>query len=385
MISLGRAHPERTRLVVGAVLYAVLMLGGALLFALLFLVPPAFAPHAEERYLAMLEGAALAIPALFVYLWVPALVDRYDPEPWWCLLLALLWGAVAACGFSALINTGVSELAAMAVGGKQGAEVGEIVGSVVSAPLVEEAWKGLAVLGAFYFLRREFDGVVDGIIYATFAALGFAATENVIYYSRAALGEILQHKENALAGVFLVRGVLSPWGHPLYTSMTGLGFGIARETTRPALRWLAPIGGYLTAVVLHAVWNGAATFSGSLVLLMLPLWLLFVLAFAGLLVALVVRKGRIIRENLRDEVLMGNLSPWELDLVCSATGRLRAGSALGREFVAAAARLGLCKWHAARAMKGQKRTVSMDFIVPLRQELFRLRGLLMAERAGRRR
>ena len=38
------------------------------------------------------------------------------------------------------------------------------------------------MLGAFYFLRKEFDGVVDGIIYATFCALGFAAVENISYY-----------------------------------------------------------------------------------------------------------------------------------------------------------------------------------------------------------
>ena len=45
--------------------------------------------------------------------------------------------------------------------------------------------KGMAVFGVFFFLKREFDGVVDGVIYATFAALGFAATENIIYYANA--------------------------------------------------------------------------------------------------------------------------------------------------------------------------------------------------------
>ena len=58
-----------------------------------------------------------------------------------------------------------------------------MVGACISAPFVEEAMKGLAVFGVFYFLRREFDGVVDGVIYATFAALGFAAVENIIYYA----------------------------------------------------------------------------------------------------------------------------------------------------------------------------------------------------------
>ncbi|HKQ71362.1 MAG TPA: PrsW family intramembrane metalloprotease, partial [Polyangiaceae bacterium] len=247
----------------------------------------------------------------------------------------------------------------------------------VSAPLSEEAFKGMVIFGFFYFLRREFDGVVDGIIYGTFAALGFAATENVMYYSRAALNESLGHQAGAFTTAFILRGVLSPWGHPLYTSMTGIGFGIARETDKKWLRWMAPIFGYMFAAFLHAVWNGAATISGMLVMLMLPLWLLFNLAFFGIICWLVVRKGRIIRQNLTDEVLMGTLTQQELNLICSPIGRLRAtfghGGAVGRRFVAHGARLGLCKWHAARAMKGKKETISIGFIVPLRQELSRLR------------
>ncbi len=260
---------------------------------------------------------------------------------------------------------------------KYALELGQNIGACVSAPITEEFWKGLAVFGMFFFLRREFDGVVDGIIYATFVALGFAATENVIYYARAGIEEAMHHKHNAVGVTFLLRGVLAPWGHPLYTSMTGLGFGIARETTKPWLRWVAPIGGYLTAVVLHFVWNGAATLLGAASLLLLPLWFLFVLGFLVMVIVLVARKGRIIRQHLRDEVLIGTLTQQELDMVGSPIGRWKArltyGGSAGAEFVASAARLGLCKWHTARAMKGQKRTVSMDFIIPLRQELARLR------------
>jgi RsiW-degrading membrane proteinase PrsW (M82 family) len=107
---------------------------------------------------------------------------------------------------------------------------GEIVGAAVCAPIVEEFWKGLAVFGMFYFWRREFDGVVDGIIYATFAALGFAAVENVVYYARAGTG----HASVDLTSIFILRGVVTPWAHPLFTSMTGIGFGLAREVAEHA-------------------------------------------------------------------------------------------------------------------------------------------------------
>jgi RsiW-degrading membrane proteinase PrsW (M82 family) len=386
MTAAVRNDPERGRRIAGAVLYILLMLIGAGILVEYFILEPLAAPHVELRFQAMAIGAVLAFPPLLIYLWVPWIVDRFDPEPWWSLALALLWGAVAACGFSAFINSNIEELVVEAAGGPKNQAalaIGEVVGACFSAPLVEEFWKGLAILGAFFFLRREFDGVVDGIIYATFAALGFAATENVVYYSRAGFEEALKHKDGILASTFLVRGILAPWGHPLYTSMTGIGFGIARETHRTWLRWLAPIGGYFAAVFLHFAWNAAATYSNQLLLWMLPLWLLFVLSFFGMVTWLVVRKGRIIRDCLRDEILLGNLTQEELGLVTSPIGRLRAtfthGGAAGRKFVAAAARLGLCKWHAARAMRGQKRTISMDRIVPLRQELFGLRQQMIAK------
>ena len=245
-------NPHRGRAIAGGVLYTLLMAAGATILLVLFVIQPLSGKNAEARLDAMELGALLAFPPLLVYLWVPWIIDRFDPEPWWCLALTLAWGGVAAAGFSGLINTeAVVAAQTMAGGGKNGIAFGEVVGACVSAPLVEEFWKGLAVFGIFFFLRREFDGVVDGIIYGTFAALGFAATENVMYYARAGLSEVLSHQQGALTTTFLLRGVLSPWGHPLYTSMTGIGFGIARETEKAWLRWLAPLLGYMFAVFLH--------------------------------------------------------------------------------------------------------------------------------------
>ena len=105
-----------------------------------------------------------------------------------------------------------------------GPEAGEVMSAIVSAPLVEEFFKCLGVWGVAFFLKREFDGVVDGIIYATFVALGFAAVENVIYYANAA-----QAGTDVLAMTFGLRGVLGPWAHPVYTCMFGIGMGISRE------------------------------------------------------------------------------------------------------------------------------------------------------------
>ncbi len=353
----------------GIVFYVLLMLVGALLIAFMFIGPALFGSHGELE--AMGIGAVLALPPLLVYLWIPWILDRFDPEPLWALLLVLAWGGCAAISFSGLINTLVHEVA-QAIGGR---EFGSFMSACVSAPLTEEFWKGLGIFAMFYFFSREFDGVVDGIIYATFVALGFAAVENITYYARAAI--IDTRHEGALFSTFFLRGILAPWGHPLYTSMTGIGFGLARERAGH-WKWLGPIGGYFFAAFLHFVWNFAATLSGMLVMVMLPLWFLVVFSFLLILVTLVRRKGRIIRDNLKDEVLLGFLTPYELELATSAFGSLKAtfnyGGSAGRAFVGAAAKLGLSKWHTARATKNREATVSEEYIVPLRQELTKLRA-----------
>jgi RsiW-degrading membrane proteinase PrsW (M82 family) len=370
--------PERSRRTVGLVLYVVAVLLGTALLVLEFLLPPLFMEGTGDVYVAMFIGAALAFPAGLMYLTVPRLLDRYDPEPAYALVACLMWGGIVACAFSAFINSLAAGVGLMMFG-EGGAD---ILSAVVSAPLVEEFWKGLCIWGVFWFLRREFDGVVDGIIYATFTALGFATVENVLYYSQAA-----QEGGDVLALTFVLRGVLGPWGHPLYTAMTGIGFGIARESSKTWVKIVAPLCGYSGAVFLHFAWNGSATLADSLgeggamlFILLLPLWLLFVVAFLIIVVVLVRRRGRIIRSHLLDEVALGTIDASELELVTSAFGLLRARmrhGARGVEFVRATARLALSKWHATRAYEGQVRTVSVDFILPLRAKIRELKASLV--------
>jgi len=373
--------PEKTRRRVGLVLFLLGNLVGFGLLVLFLVILPLLSPQVQFlRYcLVMLLGAVLAFPAAAVYLTVPRLLDRYDPEPAFALIGCLCWGAIAACGFSLVINTFVGEVA-LAVAG---ADVATVVGAVLSAPFVEEFWKGVGLVGVFYFLRREFDGVVDGIIYATFIAIGFAAVENVIYYARAV-------STDQIGFAFLVRGVLAPWGHPLYTAMTGIGFGIARETTKSWVRWVAPLVGYGGAVVLHMIWNGAAVLFGTfedgrfMFYLSLVLWLMFVTAFLIMVIVLVRRREKIIRANLLDEVALKTIDLGELELVCSAFGLMKARIRYGKkgsEFVRAVARLALSKWHTTRAIAGSTHTVSMDFIGPLRARIRELRAGLAASQS----
>lgn len=349
------------------------LLGGSVQFYALIIKPLHAKGGAGPIYVNELIALSLALPACLIYMWVPLLLDRFDPEPWWALAMAAIWGALAATGAAYAINTEMGHFGQELLGDASGKK---IFGAVISAPLVEESSKAAVVLGMFLFLRREFDGIVDGVIYAIFSALGFAMLENVLYYSRGLTHDGLQ----GLTDQFLLRGVLKPWGHPLYTSMTGLGIGIARETQKGWLKIAAPLGGFVIAVTLHAGWNGSSLVGKllkmKLTYIVLAVYFFVMLAFLGLMIVLVAREGKKLRENLGDEVLAGYMTQGELDLVCAPFGKLTARvrhGAAARDFVKAAARLGLAKWHLARATENAKSTVSFEQIAPLRARLAELR------------
>jgi protease PrsW len=358
--------PDRVRMRLGLALYVVSLALGLALNVRFF--EDAFRRSGSE--VALLYGALPAGVMLLLYLPVPSVLDRFDPEPWWSLLVAFGWGALVATGLSGEFHAFAAGVAA-----QRGTEDPGFVLSVVVAPVVEELTKGALVAGAYYFLRREFDGMVDGIVYAMVTALGFAAVENTAMYARAAaLGS------ETFTQTFIVRGIVAPFGHPLYTSMIGVGFGLARESSRPGVRVAAPLLGFAAAVLLHALWNWMPLLGADVFVVSLVFWAAFVVAFTILVAALVIRKGRTIRRYLRDEVVVGTLDEADLRMVLSPFGRFasyfRPKGDVQRRLIRTAARLALSKWHVARAARRHRGTFSMEFIGPLRREVRELRALL---------
>jgi protease PrsW len=183
-------------------------------------------------------------------------IDRWEPEPARLLWLAFGWGASVAAITALLINNTAEAVGDALLGHGHG----DTISAVVSAPLFEEAAKGAFVLGIMLWLRNEFDGVIDGVVYAGFVAAGFAFTENIYYFGRAfAEYGFGDPTTPGVITAFILRGVLAPFCHPLFTAMIGIGIGLAVHTPSRWLRVLAPVGGYVAAVLLHAMWNAAAT------------------------------------------------------------------------------------------------------------------------------
>ncbi len=268
----------------------------------------------ETGALGLVTGTVLALlpvfPVVAVFLWL----DRYEAEPPSLLIFTFLWGAGVAT-FAALVVNSASVAAIQQAGGDPTAA------AVFVAPVVEETMKGLAIVVILLLRRREFDGVVDGIVYAGMAGIGFAFVENVLYLGRT----LMEFGTAGTVFVFVLRCIASPFAHPLFTAATGIGLGLAVRARNPPLKLLYPLIGFAVAVVLHGAWNASASsglggFLTGYVLFQLPVFL----GFAALAIYARRREGRLIARHLQVYCSTGWLSPGEVSMLASIPARREA-------------------------------------------------------------
>ena len=311
-------------------------------------------------------AAVVAMLPLPLYVGVVLWLDRFEPEPRHMLAIAFLWGASVAVVVSGIVN-GLIDVA-----------VGQNWTAMAGAPVVEEALKA-AILVRFYLARRdEFDGVVDGVIYSAMVGLGFAFAENVDYYGRA-----LQHGGTAgLAVIFTLRGMVAPFSHPLFTGLTGLGLGVARQSSSRGVRVVAPAAGFVGAVALHALWNAGAA-AGLFFFVVYGLIMIPALAVLLAIVAVSLKfEGRVIQAQLAPEAATGLLTSAEYASLCSVRGRMHASAAAFREGGVSAWRERHAFHRAASELAFLRRRAAVDGVEPDRNlEQGYLRALGAADHA----
>ena len=183
-------------------------------------------------------------------------VDLYEREPLSLVALMFVWGAIGAAILASLGNEALQSLLPV--------DVEVVYGPAISAPIVEEAAKGLALLAAFavshWAHRRfgvlEFEGLTDGIVYGAAVGLGFAFTEDLYYFFReahasgdltAALDVYLDRRD--FFGPAMLR-------HAIWTATFGAGLGLATWSVRRWHRIAWPLLGLAAAMAMHAVNNG---------------------------------------------------------------------------------------------------------------------------------
>jgi len=259
-------------------------------------------------------GLVLALIPLPIYLVLALWIDRYEKEPITMLALAFLWGGTVAVFFSYVLNSLIGGIF-LAIGGKSAAQIGP---PILTAPFVEEIAKGVALFLLYFFKRDEFDNVTDGIVYAAMVGLGFATCENVLYYGAAA-----QEGIQGPVVAFFMRGVISPYSHPLFTAMTGIGLGIAREARGGAVRWAAPVAGLTLAMALHSLWNLSAALGLAFFFTYLFIMLPFFLGVLALVAWSLGRERAILRSHLTPYMTAGWLTREELERLSSQRLRMR--------------------------------------------------------------
>ena len=270
----------------------------------------------ETGPVALMLGLITATIPVPLYIILVLWIDRYEAEPLWMLATAFFWGALIATFFAFLLNTTSMGI----VGSLANADAGAAFAAVVSAPIVEEIGKAFILFIFFFWKKDEFDGVVDGIVYASMTALGFAMTENILYYGKAAN----EGGGEALTLVWIIRGFFAPFSHPLFTSLTGIGLGLARQSNNFAVKVLTPFVGLLMAIFMHSIWNGSAVFGGgpvfilTYIVVMIPAFIIM-LVVIGLALR---REGQVVRDFLVIDLERGTLTREEYDQFGSITGRM---------------------------------------------------------------
>jgi len=240
-------------------------------------------------------------------------LDRYEKEPKLLLGAAFLWGVIVAGGGAYILNT-VFGIGIYVLTGSEGAA--EFGTTSIIAPIIEEGLKGLAVLAVFYMFRSEFDSILDGIVYASITAMGFAAIENVLYIYR---NGFLENGWEGFWTLVVIRVVLVGWMHPFFTAFTGIGIAIARMSRNMLVKIIAVPAGYIVAVLTHAFHNtfssligGAggffvgllADYLGYAIMLAFIIWMIF-------------HERNLLKKNLRDEVTNGSISQRQYDTAIS--------------------------------------------------------------------
>jgi protease PrsW len=318
----------------GAGTLGLVVVGGILAFVSLFIVVPFLL--ASTGVTGFVIGFVASLIPLAAVLFAVAVIDRWEPEPKRLLLFAFTWGAAVSIAVTLLIQP-VFALAAPATD-----EAGfRDFMTTVQAPVVEEFAKSLGLLLLLLFARRNFDGPVDGVVFAFTIAGGFAFTENILYFGRA-IAE--SGTSSDLVQIFFLRGVMSPFAHAIFTGTTGLVMGLAARRGHSGAAVFGFVLGLVPAMILHNRWNSMGQdFLAQYVLVQIPIFVLAVVCIVVLRVA----ERRLTRQRLQEYAAAGWFAPAEVELLATPGGRRQAvrwaasynrGEQM-KEFVRAATRL----------------------------------------------
>lgn len=278
-----------------------------------------------------LAGVLALIPTI-LYALIVWWIDRHEKEPVPLLIVAFVWGAIPAIVLALVLEIFAGNVQGMLFP----EELQDFTGASIIAPLVEEAVKAIILVVLFLAYRREFDNVLDGIVYGAMVGLGFAFVENILYFTSAAydVPEGAPPDIGGMVVLWFLRAGLFGLNHSMFTAFTGAALGLARSLKRGWQRGFVASLGLGAAMIFHGLHNGL-TSSVALIAdeeaqsgLILGACLGTIISdwggialIAVLAVVSSVREGRIIQETLLEEVSLGRFTPEEYATLISGGKR----------------------------------------------------------------
>jgi RsiW-degrading membrane proteinase PrsW (M82 family) len=279
----------------------------------------------------LVVAALLALVPTLIYALIIWWLDRHEKEPLPLLVVAFVWGAVPAVILAIVLEV----VAGIPLEQLMVSDTAiEAASTNIIAPVVEELVKAIILVVLFIAYRREFDNVLDGIVYGAMVGLGFAFVENILYLGGEALdgGSI-----GGMVALWIFRAGVFGLNHSMFTAMTGAALGLARSLRQPALKGLVPVLGITAAIVFHAAHNTLVTQvadlaldEGDLTPLLGACVAIFAADWGGILLVFVLamvsssREAHVMRETLIEEVALGRFTPDEYETLVSGRKRLSA-------------------------------------------------------------
>lgn len=181
----------------------------------------------------LLIGALAPVMAL---LYIIYSVDRYDREPARLLGKLFLFGALIA-GPVIVVENFLSSLNIFP------GDLRNFYTAFVVAAFTEELFKWF-VLKKFAYRDKAYDEYLDGIVYAVFVSMGFAALENLLY--------VVGNNEMNVA---VLRALTALPGHMLFGVAMGYYFSIMKFARTKSLYQRASRQSLIIPIVLHGVYD----------------------------------------------------------------------------------------------------------------------------------
>lgn len=191
-----------------------------------------------------------SLAPVFIILFYIYFRDKYDREPLGMLVKALLLGIVI------VVPVIFVERMLMNMMPQSGKVTAAAYHAFVVAGSTEEIFKFLA-LYLLVWKSPSFDEKFDGIVYAVFVSLGFAAVENVLYVMDGGMQTAL------------TRAITAVPAHAIFGITMGYYLGIARMYQELKAKYLARA--LLVPILLHGIYDFILMVEiGWLLLLFIP-------------------------------------------------------------------------------------------------------------------